>query len=88
MVPVEKIPLSIESTGSWGPQLKALWSEFKGIHNFLDKKNYIRAGKPYTFTAFTYHQFWPQKISFEIAKLTARMVIEGLAKARSLNSSA
>ena len=54
----------------------------------MDKKNYIRAGLPYTFTAFTYQQFWPQKISFEIAKFTAKMVIEGLAKARSLNSAA
>ena len=88
VVPVEKVPISIESTGAWGPQLKAIWSEFKARHSFMKKENYIRAGLPYTFTAFTYQQFWPQKISFEIAKFTAKMVIEGLAKARSINSAA
>ena len=73
----EKIPLSFESSGAFGDNMKILWAELKARHSKIQKEDYIRAGLPYTFTAFTFSQYWPQKISFAISKFTARMVMDG-----------
>ena len=54
----------------------------KSKHRLLKKENYIRAGLPHTHTAFTFCQFWPQKISFMINRATAQMVLEGLHRSR------
>ena len=59
--PYEKIPLSFESSGAFGESMKILWAELKARHNKIQKEDYIRAGLPYTFTAFTFSQYWPQR---------------------------
>jgi hypothetical protein len=81
-IPLEKVSLSIESSGAWGPEFKKLWCELKAAQKELKLENYIRMGLPSTWTAFTYSQWWPQKVSFAIARMTAQMVIAGLRKAR------
>ena len=80
--PYEKIPLSFESSGAFGDNMKILWAELKARHSKIQKEDYIRAGLPYTFTAFTFSQYWPQRISFAISKFTARMVMDGLFRAK------
>jgi hypothetical protein len=82
IIPVEKIPLSFESSGAWGVNMIALWKELKITYKCVQSENYIRQDKPHTWTAFTYAQFWPQRISFAISKYTAQMVIAGLASSR------
>ena len=48
----------------------------------IQKDVYIRPGLPCTFTAFTYSQYWPQRMSFAISKFTAKMVcMDGLFRA-------
>ena len=82
--PYEKIPLSFESSGAFGDNMKILWAELKARHNKIQKEDYIRAGLPYTFTAFmiTFSQYWPQRISFAMSKFIARMVMDGLFRAK------
>lgn len=82
IIPVTKVPLPVEASGAWGAELKAYWKELKTKHRLLKKENYIRAGLPHTHTAFTFCQFWPQKISFGINRATAHMVLEGLHRSR------
>ena len=84
MYQVAKVPLSFESSGAWGPEMIKLWSEFKAVYKGLRRENYIRQGLPCTFTAFTFGQYWPQRISFAIARHTARMVMDGLYRAKRL----
>ena len=82
VIDVEKVPLTMESSGAWGAGLKAFWKELKAKHKALKRENYIRLGIPYTWSAFTFTQYWPQRLSFAVAKHTAQMVIEGLNRAR------
>ena len=77
-----KVPLTIESSGAWSDELKLYWKELKCKHKDLKRENYIRLGVPYTWSAFTFTQYWPQRLSFAIAKHTAEMVMEGLSRAR------
>ena len=80
--PYEKIPLSFESSGAFGENMKILWAELKARHNKIQKEDYIRAGLSYTFTAFTFSEYWSQRISFATAKFIARMVMDGLFRAK------
>ena len=88
VVSVDKVPLSIESSGAFGSNLRALWKELKRRHKQEEKENYIRLGKPYTWSAFTFAQYWPQRISFLINKATARIVMDGLKRSRTFLSTA
>ena len=80
--PYEKTPLSFESSGAFGDNMKIIWAVLKARHSKIQKEDYIRAGLPYTFTAFTFSQYWPQRISFAISKFTARMVMDGIFRAK------
>jgi len=82
IIPVKKVPLPVEASGAWGVEMKAYFKELKGKHRSSKKDNYIRAGVPHTFAAFTFYQYWPQRISFAIARATAEMVLEGLHRSR------
>ena len=82
VIPVTKVPLPVEASGAWGAELKTYWKELKSKHRLLKKENYIRAGLPHTHSAFTFCQFWPQKVSFAINRATAEMVLEGLHRSR------
>ena len=44
--PYEKIPLSFESSGAFGENMKILWAELKARHSKIQKEDYIRAGLP------------------------------------------
>ena len=57
--PDEKISLSFESSGAFGDNMKILWAGLKARHNKMQKEDFIQAGLPYTFTAFTFSQHWP-----------------------------
>ena len=82
VIPISKVSLSFESSGAFGPAMGDLWKEFKNRHAALETQNYIRAGIPHTCTAFTFAQYWPQRISFAINKFTAQMMMLGLRKSR------
>ena len=88
VVSVDKVPLSVESSGAWGKELRALWKELKSLHRSNNNESYIRQGKPHTWSAFTFAQHWPQRISFMINRTTARMVMDGLKASRIFLSTA
>jgi hypothetical protein len=82
-MPIEKIPLPIESSGAWGEGLRELFREASIMHRETSGGlNYVRQGKPFTWTAFSFQQYWPQRISFAIARFTAQMVLSGLGRSR------
>ena len=82
-MPVEKVPLPIESSGAWSEELHAIFKEASIMHRETSGgQNYVREGKPFTWTAFSFQQYWPQRISFAIARFTAQMVISGLGRSR------
>jgi hypothetical protein len=82
-LPTEKVPLSVESSGAWGLGLRELWKEAKLMHReHTGGLSYARQGKPFTWTAFSFEQYWPQRISFAVARFTAQMVIGGLGRSR------
>ena len=82
VIRTEKVPLSFESSGAFGPNMRDLWEELKDIHKQSSSGNFVREGLPHTWTAFTYVSFWPQQLSFLINRFTAEMVLQGLSVAR------
>ena len=88
VVSVDKVPLSVESSGAWSKEFRALWKELKSLHRSNNNESYIRQGKPHTWSAFTFAQYWPQRISFMINRTTARMVMDGLKASRIFISTA
>jgi hypothetical protein len=69
----DKVPFLCEKALKLGPWPKAKARELK-------LENYVMAEKQHTGSALTFEQVCPQKISFAIAKFTARVVIQGLAR--------
>ena len=78
IISFEKVPAAFESSGAWGKSMLALWVDTKAAAKVAKLENYVLAEKEHTWSAFTFHQMVPQKISFAIAKWTARGVLRGL----------
>ena len=51
----------------------------------LKLENYTMAEKQHTWSAFTFQQMYLQRISFAIAKFTAKAVIQGLVRSQRLS---
>jgi hypothetical protein len=78
IISYEKVPAAFESSGAWGKSMLSLWVNMKAAAKQCKLENYVLAEKEHTWSAFTFQQMVPQKISFAIAKWTARAVLRGL----------
>ena len=78
IISYEKVPAAFESSGAWGKSMLALWVNIKAAAKKAKLENYVLAEKEHTWSAFTFQQMVPMKISFAIAKCTARCVLRGL----------
>ena len=47
--------------------------------------NYVVAGKPFTWSAFTFEQMVPQKVSWVIMRQNANAIIQGAQRSRNVN---
>ena len=74
----EVLPFALESSGALGKHATLLWKSLKKQFKKLGVCNYILHDMPRTWSAFTPFQWFPQRLSFTVAKLTARMVIAGV----------
>ena len=91
VVQFEKVPAVLESTGAFGNRLLALWEEAKAIHKALpheERMNYVRKDKPRTWSAFTFAQMYPQRLSFHVNLWTARARLRGWRNAVAIGYSA
>ena len=80
LVQFEKVPIAFESSGAWGKGMKKLWEQLKIEWKKGPSENYIQLDMPHTWSAFTYAQFYPQLLSFQINLYTARCKLLGVAK--------
>jgi hypothetical protein len=81
----DKVPFVCETSGAFGKEALKLWAWLKAKARELRLENYVMAEKQHTWSAFTFQQMYPQRISFAIAKLTARAVIQGLVRSQRLS---
>ena len=61
-----KCGVAFESSGAFGKTAKMVWSRLKFLADEADLDNYVIAEKPYTWTAFTFEQMFPQRVSWII----------------------
>ena len=59
-------PERFESSGAFGRQALSLWCEPKYAAVEISLNSYIVSGKPHTWSAFTFEQMLPQKVSWKI----------------------
>jgi hypothetical protein len=78
----DKVPFVLESSGAFGKEALKLWKWLKAEAKERKVENYVMAEKPHTWSAFTFQQMIPQRISFAVAKFTARAVIKGLVRSQ------
>ena len=78
-MPFEFIPFAFESSGAFSRIGCDLWKELSGSFH---GDNYIRQEKPFTWSAFTFQQMIPQKLSFAVHFWSARAAMRGLSYAR------
>ena len=78
MVNFEVVPFAFESSGAWGVCAQKLWSGMKKRFKDAGCEYFLDSSRPRTWSAFTAFQWYPQRISFAVAKLTARLVLRGV----------
>jgi hypothetical protein len=81
----DKVPFVLETSGAFGKEALKLWACLKAKAHQLKLENYVMAEKQHTWSAFTFQQMYPQRISFAVAKFTARAVIQGLVRSQRLS---
>ena len=81
-MPFEFVPFAFESSGAFSRIGCELWKE---ISSCFTGDNYIRQEKPFTWSAFTFQQMVPQRLSFEVNYWSARGSIEAIRRSRAAN---
>ena len=84
VVNFQKLGIAFESSGAFGRQALSLWAQLKYIATEIGLDNYIVSGVPHTWSAFTFEQMIPQKISWIIQVKNAEAIM--LLSARSKSS--
>ena len=63
----EKVPIVMESTGAWGPEMQKWWAKMLTLHNEVaaDQANLSRRarGQEHTWSANSFSTWWAQRIS-------------------------
>jgi hypothetical protein len=72
-----KCGVAFESSGAFGKTAKKVWSRLKFLADEADLDNYVIAEKPYTWTAFTFEQMFPQRVSWAIMVHNAEQILCG-----------
>ena len=77
VVDFQKFGIAFESSGAFGRQALSLWCELKYAAAEVGLDNYIVSGKPHTksWSAFTFEQMLPQKVSWKIHYKNAESIM-------------
>ena len=75
VVDFQKFGIAFESSGAFGRQALSLWCELKYAAAEMGLDNYIVSGKPHTWSAFTFEQMLPQKVSWKIHYKNAESIM-------------
>ena len=69
--------MAFESSGAFGKTAKKVWSRLKFLADEAELDNYVIVEKPYTWTAFTFEQMSPQRVSWAIMVHNAEQILCG-----------
>ena len=75
----------IQSSGAFGKTALKVWDRLKYVAAEVGLDNYVVAGKPFTWSAFTFEQMIPQKVSWVIMRQNANAIIQGAQRSRNGN---
>ena len=64
----QKFGVAFESSGAFGKTALKVWDRLKYVAAEVGLDNYVVAGKPFTWSAFTFEQMIPQKVSWVIMR--------------------
>ena len=78
----ELVPFAVESSGAWSRRGCRLWKEMKAVYKGTGQDNYVMQEREHTWSAFTFMQMVPQRVSFAVHYYTALKVIEGVRSSR------
>ena len=75
----QKFGVAFESSGAFGKTALKVWDRLKYMAAEVGLDNYVVAGKPFTWSAFTFEQMVPvpQKVSWVIMRQNANAIIRG-----------
>jgi hypothetical protein len=79
----QKFGVAFESSGAFGKTALKVWDRLKYMAAEVGLDNYVVAGKPCTWSAFTFEQMIPQKVSWVIMRQNANAIVQGVQ--RSMN---
>ena len=63
----------------------SVWDRLQYVAAEVGLDNYVVAGKPFTWSAFTFEQMIPQKVSWVIMRQNANAIIQGAQRSRNGN---
>ena len=72
------VPFAFESSGAWSASGLKLWKELKAIYRKSGQPNYVVQEVEHTWSAFTFQQMIPQKLSFDVHYWSARASIRAI----------
>ena len=81
----QKFGVAFESSGAFGKTALKVWDRLKYVAAEVGLDNYVVAGKPFTWSAFTFEQMVPQKVSWVIMRQNANAIIQGAQRSRNGN---
>ena len=70
--------VAFESSGAFGKTALKVWDRLKYVASEVGLDNYVIAGNPCTWSAFTFEQMVPQKVSWVIMRQNANAIIQGV----------
>ena len=81
----QKFGVAFESSGAFGKTALKVWDRLKYVASEVGLDNYVVAGKPCTWSAFTFEQMVPQKVSWVIMRQNANAIIQGAQRSKNGN---
>ena len=84
VVDFQKFGIAFESSGAFGRQALSLWAQLKHAANEIGLDNYVTSGLPHTWSAFTFEQMIPQKISWIVHVKNAEAIVRLCARSNCL----
>ena len=81
----QKFGVAFESSGAFGKAALKVWDRLKYMAAEVGLDNYVIASKPFTWSAFTFEQMVPQKVSWVIMRQNANAIIQGAQRSKNGN---
>ena len=77
--------VAFESLGAFGKTALKVWDRLKYMAAEVGLDNYVVTGKYFTWSAFTFEQMVPQKVSWVIMRHNANAIIHGAQRSKNGN---